>query len=227
MRKKVNDFTSTGTIPLNDDCTVYQAAAYMAAKRQDALLAVDSNGLLSGILTDRDLVYKIIANGSSDSTLISSVMTMNPCSVSVHDFALTALNKMTEGKFRHLPILDGNDGIGAVTVYGILDITKCLFEQIEILENYNSNLTVNIKSCSRNTLSALPVTEVIILSLNSSVTEAAIKMKNTGSTGILVSEKTRLAGICTSKDLILRVLAAKLDPNLTPISRLISINRLE
>jgi hypothetical protein len=42
---------------------IVQAAQLMAAKRADAVLAVNSDGQLSGILTDKDIAYRVVAEG--------------------------------------------------------------------------------------------------------------------------------------------------------------------
>eukprot|EP00981_Chlorochromonas_danica_P015755 scaffold14380_cov486-Ochromonas_danica.AAC.1 len=56
-------------------------------------------------------------------------MTRNPKCVHVDDSALDALELMVDNHFRHLPVLD-NSGV----VVGLLDIAKCLYDAISILE---------------------------------------------------------------------------------------------
>ncbi|OAJ43776.1 hypothetical protein BDEG_27096 [Batrachochytrium dendrobatidis JEL423] len=133
----------------------------MAAKRQDAVLVVDNDGELTGILTDKDLAYRVIASRLNPKTTpIVAVMTKNPVSVGPDTTASDALNKMVAGHFRHLPVVD--DGINDLddqltnleslrsadilrsvctdsgdfptTTFAILDITKCLYEALEKLE---------------------------------------------------------------------------------------------
>eukprot|EP00842_Homolaphlyctis_polyrhiza_P001086 jgi/Hompol1/1979/HPOL_005808-RA len=54
----------------------------MAAKRHDAILIVDADGELSGIVTDRDIAYRAVAESlNAKTTLVSQIMTMHPVAV--------------------------------------------------------------------------------------------------------------------------------------------------
>ncbi|KAL5039048.1 hypothetical protein BDV3_002208 [Batrachochytrium dendrobatidis] len=157
----VDSLAPSAALPLNENVNVLQAASYMAAKRQDAVLVVDNDGELTGILTDKDLAYRVIASRLNPKTTpIVAVMTKNPVSVGPDTTASDALNKMVAGHFRHLPVVD--DGINDLddqltnleslrsadilrsvctdsgdfptTTFAILDITKCLYEALEKLE---------------------------------------------------------------------------------------------
>ena len=149
-RGTVSGMRPNPAVCLTDSATCSEAAAYMAAKRQDAVLVVDADGRLSGILTDKDLAYRVVAEGRDPKqTPVSAVMTGNPVSVVSSGDALEALNKMVAGHFRHLPVVESDDdfsddglggsgeganfgggggGGGGGGVVGVLDITKCLYE---------------------------------------------------------------------------------------------------
>lgn len=97
-------------VALHASAKVFEAAAYMAAKRQDAVLIVDGEGHLAGILTDKDLAYRVVANGLDPrTTAVSQAMTANPVSVTTNSNATEALNKMVAGHFRHLPVVESDD----------------------------------------------------------------------------------------------------------------------
>ncbi|KAJ3322109.1 hypothetical protein HDV06_003560 [Boothiomyces sp. JEL0866] len=239
----VSNLKPNKVIPLNDGTNIFQAAAYMAAKRQEAVLIVNAEGELTGILTDKDLAYRVVAEDlNPEDTIISS------------DTAIDALNKMIAGKFRHLPVIqesfeeDSNEEQKA-TVFSVLDITKCLYEQLDKMEkaaessqkiqNAILGAEVNLPVSTTNSvlqlanllrskiefpdlesLMEVESLEVPLVPLNSTVLEAVKQMKDAKTTGILtVDENKQLAGIFTTKDLVLRVLAAKLDPATTLINR--------
>jgi signal-transduction protein with cAMP-binding, CBS, and nucleotidyltransferase domain len=93
------------TIP--DGTTVTDACRRMAARRVDAVLLTDSSALLSGILTDKDVATRVVAEGlSPNGTHVSKVMTRNPIFGTSNTLAIDALQKMIQGKFRHLPIVE-------------------------------------------------------------------------------------------------------------------------
>ncbi|RLN95125.1 hypothetical protein BBJ28_00000109 [Nothophytophthora sp. Chile5] len=114
----------------DDHLTVTQCVKAMVAKKTDATLLVDKNGLLTGILTDRDIAFKVVAVGKDpSSTRVHEVMTPNPSCVSANASAIDALKQMISGQFRHLPVADNDK------VVGILDIAKCLYDAISKLEH--------------------------------------------------------------------------------------------
>eukprot|EP00271_Cylindrocystis_brebissonii_P001563 TRINITY_DN11831_c0_g2_i1.p1 TRINITY_DN11831_c0_g2~~TRINITY_DN11831_c0_g2_i1.p1 ORF type:complete len:570 (-),score=139.92 TRINITY_DN11831_c0_g2_i1:8-1717(-) len=116
-------------LTLPDTTLVSEACRRMAARRTDAVLLTDSSGLLCGILTDRDLSMKVIGDGlQPDQTMVQQVMTRNPVFVTIESSAVDALQKMVQGKFRHLPVVENQE------VVALLDITKCLYDAITRME---------------------------------------------------------------------------------------------
>ncbi|KAL2919946.1 hypothetical protein HK105_200012 [Polyrhizophydium stewartii] len=111
----VQQLRPTPAVPLNESVSVLQAAGYMAAKRCDALLVVDNAGELAGIVTDKDIAYRVVAAGLVPRTTpVAAVMTPHPVSVAMDSAAGDALNRMVAGRFRHLPVVedaadDGDD----------------------------------------------------------------------------------------------------------------------
>ncbi|PWZ34079.1 hypothetical protein Zm00014a_005319 [Zea mays] len=115
------------TIP--DHTTVHEACRRMASRRVDAVLLTDSNALLCGILTDKDITTRVIARElKMEETPVSKVMTRNPVFVLADTLAVEALQKMVQGKFRHLPVVENGE------VIAILDIAKCLYDAIARME---------------------------------------------------------------------------------------------
>lgn len=99
------------------------AARAMAERRVAAALVMDGDQLL-GILTERDLVFRVMAKGlDPEKTPIKDIMTPKPITVSSSDHASVALERMRKGHFRHLPVID--DGV----VKGIVSI-RDLYETV-------------------------------------------------------------------------------------------------
>ena len=118
-----------------DDLTVAEVAKLMAAKRADAALLVNEDGVLSGIITDNDITRRVVSQFIDPThKSVKDVMTAKPKCVGTNDPALDALEMMVDNKFRHLPVLDENGKI-----VGLLDIAKCLYEAITILEKLQDN----------------------------------------------------------------------------------------
>ncbi|KAD4385851.1 hypothetical protein E3N88_26020 [Mikania micrantha] len=89
-------FIFYGSVP--ETSTIYEACCRMAAKKVDALLLTDSNALLSGILTDKDVATRVIAHEIDFMNIpASKVMTKNPIYVLSDTLAVDALQKMVQG----------------------------------------------------------------------------------------------------------------------------------
>lgn len=88
--------------------SVRAVAAHMKQYGAAAVLVVDpENGKLIGICTERDLTFKVLAEGlDANTTQVHSVMTRDPQTISPEKPFGHALHLMFEGGFRHMPVVD-------------------------------------------------------------------------------------------------------------------------
>ena len=104
---------------LRPDDSVEAAWQLMREHRVGCVLVVD-DGALVGILTERDLLMRVDAPGSARP--IREVMTPDPETLSPDDPIVYALNKMSVGGFRHVPLVDATRRpVGIVSVKDIID----------------------------------------------------------------------------------------------------------
>jgi CBS domain-containing protein len=100
--------------------TVLEAARFMMEHNIGAL-PVMRNGELAGILSERDIMNRVVAVGRTPgTTAVSEVMTANPRAVAADESVEECLFIMREFGFRHLPIVDGKELKGLVSVRDIL-----------------------------------------------------------------------------------------------------------
>ncbi|MGZ3252797.1 MAG: CBS domain-containing protein [Burkholderiaceae bacterium] len=86
--------------------SVYEAACLMTQANCGSILIVSQTGEMMGILTERDLMTKVVAKAlAPEATPVSDVMTKNPRFVAPETSVSDAVLIMQEGGFRHLPIL--------------------------------------------------------------------------------------------------------------------------
>jgi CBS domain-containing protein len=91
------------------NATVCDAAKLLTEKRIGALVVKDGSGVLIGIISERDLVRAIAKGGASAFTeLVDRHMTPNPETCTEADTVETVMEVMTRGRFRHVPVLDGD-----------------------------------------------------------------------------------------------------------------------
>jgi CBS domain-containing protein len=97
------------------DMTVAAASRLMKARRIGAILVLDK-GRLAGIFTERDALFRVIAEGRSpETTRLSEVMTVNPRTIAPDRPFGHALHLMYEGEFRHVPVVEDGRPLGMVS----------------------------------------------------------------------------------------------------------------
>jgi CBS domain-containing protein len=100
--------------------TVLEAARYMMEHNVGAV-PVLRNGDLVGILSERDIMNRVVAVGRTPgTTAVSEVMTANPRAVPADETIEECLFIMREFGFRHLPIVDGKELKGLVSLRDVL-----------------------------------------------------------------------------------------------------------
>jgi CBS domain-containing protein len=111
---------------------VETVAARLADKRIGALPIVDG-GKVIGIFSERDLVYGLAGHGPAlFGKRVGDVMTAPAIAVTADSPVLSALSLMTRRRIRHLPVVDGTQLIGFVSIG---DLVKYRIEKIEAEAN--------------------------------------------------------------------------------------------
>lgn len=102
---------------LNLDQTVADAAEMMARSDLGALPVCDSSGKLNGMITDRDLVVKVLAGGRDPNTTTVSDIADQPevVTIGADDSAEEAIRTMKDHGVRRLPVIDGTQLVGIVS----------------------------------------------------------------------------------------------------------------
>src|ERR1700736_4577627 len=105
--------------------SVLRAIEIMATRHVGALLVMSQDGLL-GIISERDYARKVILkNRSSHDTPVGDIMIANPVTVTPQETVHRCMEMMTEGRFRHLPVLDSGRVVGMLSIG---DLVKAVIE---------------------------------------------------------------------------------------------------
>ena len=115
------------------------AAKLLTKHRIGALVVLGVDGRLAGVLSERDIVRTIAESGSAVLQLpVAQVMTRNVSTCDVNDSINSVIDRMTKGKFRHMPVLD-NDRLA-----GMISIGDVLKWYIETIRDHIHQLEVSI-----------------------------------------------------------------------------------
>ena len=113
-------------LSLGPQASVWEAACVMTRANCGSVLIVDTPGNLLGIVTERDLMTRVLAKAlNPEKTLMSEVMTRNPYCVAPETRVADAVLIMIERGFRHLPIMGP-----ASKILGVFSVRDALPREI-------------------------------------------------------------------------------------------------
>jgi CBS domain-containing protein len=103
-------------LPISPEQTVHDALSLMAEYDVGALMVMSGQKLV-GIVSERDYARKGILQGNqSKDTRVGEIMTSPVISITPQHTVDDCMNLMTEGHFRHLPVLDGDRLVGVISI---------------------------------------------------------------------------------------------------------------
>jgi CBS domain-containing protein len=107
--------------------TIVQAAQLMKMARVGAIMVVDGDKLV-GIFTERDALFRVLAEGLDLTTPLSQVMTPDPQTIHPDKPFIHALHMMYESGFRHVPVAENGVAVGMVSARDALAMEAEEFE---------------------------------------------------------------------------------------------------
>jgi CBS domain-containing protein len=117
------------TVCIEPTADLAAAARLLGARRIGAVLIRGAGGRLAGILSERDIVRAISEHGAAALTLpVGQVMTRNVATCGEDDSIASIMERMTTGKFRHMPVVANGELIGLVSIG---DVVKQRVGEIE------------------------------------------------------------------------------------------------
>ena len=122
LRTQLGDFKIPNPATVTPDTTIQDAARIMENRNVSSLL-VSRDGGLEGIVTDRDMRGRVVANNMDVTLPVTEIMTPNPRAVTSDALAFEAMLIMADMRIHHLPVVDE----GAVTgIIASADIMRLL-----------------------------------------------------------------------------------------------------
>lgn len=104
-------------ISVRPDETIESVSALLAVHRIGAVVVLDEDGTLVGILSERDVVRGLATYGENVlSHVVADLMTSKVEVCHPHDNLNTIMVRMTEGRFRHMPVVNGRRLVGLISI---------------------------------------------------------------------------------------------------------------
>jgi CBS domain-containing protein len=133
LRDKGDNIVSTGP-----KARIADVAALMSKERVGAVVVLDADRRLVGIVSERDITRGLAEHGAALLDMhAEQIMTREVITCSPDDGVDKLMRKMTIGRFRHLPVMEGRAMVGVVSIG---DIVKHRLEQLEaeasLLQDY-------------------------------------------------------------------------------------------
>ncbi len=127
--KEILDQKGRDVATIAPDRTLLEAATMLGEKKIGAVVVSDGKGAILGILSERDIVRQIAANGERALKLgVKDAMTKNVQRCSEEHTVNEVMQTMTRGRFRHLPVETGGK-LGGIVSIG--DVVKRRIEEVE------------------------------------------------------------------------------------------------
>ncbi|GGJ04701.1 cyclic nucleotide-binding protein [Shewanella hanedai] len=143
---RVSALMSNNPLIIDVNASVCEAARKMRERRVSSVLVID-NHKLCGILTDRDLRNRVLAEGQDGSLPVHQAMTTQPKVLSSNALVFEAMLLMSEHGIHHLPIVDDERAVGVLTSTDILrgqsSQPLLLIGEIERQSNLDSLISVS------------------------------------------------------------------------------------
>ncbi|HSB20749.1 MAG TPA: CBS domain-containing protein [Anaeromyxobacteraceae bacterium] len=124
LETPIRDLKPRPAVTVGEDATVARAIELMRKKRVGAVMVVSRKKphRLVGVFSERDLVARALPMRGFGRMKVSKVMTRDPQALRPRDSCAFALNKMSVGRFRHIPLVDGNHlPVGMLSIRDVID----------------------------------------------------------------------------------------------------------
>ncbi|HEY9039741.1 MAG TPA: CBS domain-containing protein [Roseovarius sp.] len=113
LKSKGNDAVFT----ITPGTAVSDAAVTLSDNRIGALIVAEADGAVVGVLSERDIVRNLGKRGPAClQDKVDDMMTRDPVCATRQDTDESVVQRMTDGRFRHMPVLDDGKLIGVVTL---------------------------------------------------------------------------------------------------------------
>ncbi len=129
VRKIIGGKASQKVVSVKPTDTVKSATEVLAAHRIGAVIVTGDDAGVEGILSERDIVRALGTEGVGCMTrTVRELMTAEVTGCRPDDSAISVMERMTSGRFRHMPVMDGGRLVGVISIG---DVVKARIDEIQ------------------------------------------------------------------------------------------------
>lgn len=115
---------------ITETMSLASAVAELAAKKVGILPVIDLQGTLVGVLSERDIMRAVAkSGGEAMAANVDEYMTRDPKTCSAEDKIVDVMKTMSDGRFRHMPVMQGGVVAGMIS---IRDIVQNRVQELEL-----------------------------------------------------------------------------------------------
>lgn len=119
IKIRVQDIMSEKVVVVTPITTVQETARLMHEKRISSVLVIEKE-ILKGIITERDMVARVVARGVPMTAAAQEIMTPNPLSISRFAYYYDAISMILLKGIKHLPVMEDSKLVGILTLSDLL-----------------------------------------------------------------------------------------------------------
>ncbi len=122
-----------GVITVTPETTITEVSQILAERRIGGVVVSKDGMSADGILSERDIVRSLALRGAAClNEAAEQMMTRNPITCSRDESSDDVLERMTTGRFRHVPVVEGGRLVGIVTIG---DVVKARLQELAMERN--------------------------------------------------------------------------------------------
>ncbi len=119
-----------GVVSVQPGTPISEVTQILAERRIGGVIVSKDGQVATGILSERDIVRALAVKGTDVlNEKVEDMMTRNPVCCARNDTADTVLQRMTDGRFRHMPVVEEGVLVGIVTIG---DVVKARMQQLSM-----------------------------------------------------------------------------------------------
>ena len=129
VRNIIDSKANSQVFSMKPSDTVRAAVEVLSARRIGAVIISGDGAMVDGILSERDIVRALGSKGPAClDGQVRDLMTATVIACRPEDTALSVLERMTEGRFRHMPVVEENRMIAVISIG---DVVKARISEVQ------------------------------------------------------------------------------------------------